>query len=192
MPRSAQIFWLLVVSLCGATLWFSAGIGAQRATLGEAKVGLQTGDLVTLGTIVDGDTLQVKKEGKDAGLVRLVGITAFSTRTEKDAAAEFGRAAETTLRSLAAGRPVRLLLNTPPTDRFGRTLATLYADEQDLGLELVRRGLVLVYPVHPFPAMSQYAQEQAAARRDRRGLWAHPKATERAEALLAEWRLRAP
>lgn len=192
MPRSTQIFWLFIAALCGASLWFSTGIRAHRAVLVEAKVSLQTGDLVSLGALVDGDTLQVKKEGKDAGLVRLVGITAFSTRSEKDAAAEFGRAAESTLRSLAANRPLRLLLNQPPTDRFGRTLATLYADEQDLGLELVKRGLVLVYPVHPFPAMSQYAQKQALARRERRGLWAHPKATERADALLAEWRLRAP
>lgn len=192
MPRSTQAFWTFVLLLTGASAWFAWGVQKERSTLGEAQVALQTGDVVTLATVIDGDTLQVKKEGKDAGLVRLVGITAFSTRLEKDVAAEFGRAAQSTLKSLAGNKPLRVLIHNPPKDRVGRTLATLYSDETDLGLELVQRGLVLVFPVYPFPGMSQYAQEQTRARRERRGLWAHPAATERAEALFAEWRLRAP
>lgn len=192
MNRPALVFWSIAALLFGASLWFGFGAAAQRSALTQAQAALQTGDLVTLGKIVDGDTVQVRKDGQDAGLIRLLGIKSFATRVEKDVAAEFGRAAEEELRRLSENRSLRVLLHTTPKDRFGRTLATLYADEQDLGLELVRRGLALVYSVYPFPAISLYAQEQSRARIERRGLWAHPEATARAEALLAEWRTRAP
>lgn len=192
MTRPVFVFWSLVALLFGASLWFGLGAQAERRALTQVLAALQTGDLVTLGKVVDGDTVQVRKDGQDAGLVRLLGIKSFSTRVEKDAAAEFGRAAEEELRRLGDGQSLRVMLHTPAKDKYGRTLATLYADEQDVGLELVRRGLALVYTVYPFPSITLYAQEQARARAERRGLWAHPEAAGKAEAMIAEFRTRAP
>lgn len=192
MTRPALVFWSLVALLFGASLWFGLGVEAERRALTRAQAALQTGDLVTLGKVIDGDTIQVRKDGEDAGIVRLLGIKSFSTRVEKDVAAEFGRAAEEELRRLAEGHSLRVLLHTLPKDRHGRTLATLYADEQDVGLELVRRGLAIVYSVYPFPSITLYAEEQARARTERRGLWAHPQAAGKAEALIKDFRKRAP
>jgi endonuclease YncB( thermonuclease family) len=84
-------------------------------------------------------------------------------------------------------RPVRVVLNATPKDRHGRFLATLYADDQDVGLGLVRQGLALVYTVYPFPAMQFYLQEQDLARAGRRGLWASEEVSDRALALSREW-----
>jgi endonuclease YncB( thermonuclease family) len=87
-------------------------------------------------------------------------------------------------------RPVRVLLHSTPKDRYGRTIETLYVDDQDIGLRLIKEGLAMVYTVYPFPGMSLYLQEQELARAGRRGLWANSEATSRALALIREWQGR--
>jgi endonuclease YncB( thermonuclease family) len=79
------------------------------------------------------------------------------------------------------------MLNSTPKDRHGRYLATLYVENQDIGLRLIREGLVLAYTVYPFPAMSLYLQEQDLAQAGRKGLWANTDVTARALALIKEW-----
>lgn len=79
------------------------------------------------------------------------------------------------------------MLQNGSRDRFGRYIATIYADEHDVGLVLVDQGLVLAYTVYPFPAMTVYLQAQDAARKAKRGLWANGEASERAMALIKEW-----
>jgi endonuclease YncB( thermonuclease family) len=79
------------------------------------------------------------------------------------------------------------MLNSTPKDRYGRYLATLYTDNQDVGLRLVRDGLALVYTVYPFSAMSIYLREQEGARTARRGFWANTEVADRAKVLIAQW-----
>jgi endonuclease YncB( thermonuclease family) len=120
--------------------------------------------------------------------VRLIGIKSFDAKVEKDVVTPFGQAAMEALQRSMSGRPLRVMLNAMPKDKYGRYLATLYADDQDIALLLIRQGLVLVYSVYPFPAMQIYLQEQELARAGRRGLWANSAAKERALALISEWR----
>ena len=84
------------------------------------------------------------------------------------------------------------MAHLPARDKFGRILATLYVDDQDLALGLVRDGLAMVYTAFPFPQMQAYLREQAVARAERKGLWGDPAATARAEALGREWREEGP
>lgn len=222
MDRSTLFFWLLVSLLLGGTATFGHGLWQQQAgPAAPRQVVLAQGDVVQLERVLDGDTLQVSRtmpggtpaaaSGATAGAasgadpaggaatataelatVRLLGIKAFESRLAKDEAAVHGRAAEDTLLRLAAGQPLRVLLNNPPQDRHGRTLATLYADGQDLGLALVARGHALAYTVYPFAQMPAYLQAQDQARSQRLGLWADPRMADRAEALLRDWRRATP
>ncbi|HBA55501.1 MAG: thermonuclease family protein [Syntrophorhabdus aromaticivorans] len=89
-----------------------------------------------------------------------------------------------------ADRPIRVMLHSTPKDRYGRYIASLYVDNQDLGLKLIREGLVLAYIVYPFPTMSLYLQEQGLARSGHKGLWANKDVTARALALMSEWQRR--
>jgi endonuclease YncB( thermonuclease family) len=124
--------------------------------------------------------------------VRLLGVKAFDTKLDKDLTAAYGQAAIDELRRRLEGKPLRVLLHTTPKDKYGRSIATLFVEERDVGLELVKAGLALAYTVYPFPTMQIYLQEQELARADRRGLWANPDAVQRASALAAEWRRQAP
>ncbi|NUQ73158.1 MAG: thermonuclease family protein [Polyangiaceae bacterium] len=192
MDRGAWLFWVLIASLCGASAFFAAGAEGQRRDVRAASVTLESGAVVSLAEVVDGDTLLVATEAGEKVPVRLLGVKAFDTKLEKDVTKTYGQAAVDKLRVELEGKPIRVLLHSTPKDKHGRTIATLFVEEHDVGLDLVKSGLALVYTVYPFPTMQIYLTAQELARADRRGLWSNPAAVLRADALSAEWRRQAP
>ena len=192
MERATLIFWTLVGLLLGASAFYGSEAWRFQSANQQRDVALASGDVVRLKTVIDGDTLVVAKEGSGLATVRLLGIKAFEAKQAKDDAAVYGRAAEEALRRLATDQPLRVLLNMPPKDRHGRTLATLYVGGDDVGLALVARGHALAYTVYPFAQLPAYLQAQNAARAQRLGLWADPGVVERAEGLIREWARAAP
>lgn len=187
MERATLAFWTVVALLLGSSVYYGAQVWQYQAAQQPREVQLASGDLVTLKTVLDGDTLVVAKADAGLATVRLLGIKSFEAKLAKDDSAVHGRAAEEALRRLAADQPLRVLLNNPPRDRHGRTLATLYVGADDLGLALVARGHALVYTVYPFAQMPAYRQAQDAARAQRLGLWADPGVVARADRLLRDW-----
>lgn len=179
-------FWLLVIALLAASLFFAFGAESRRRQVQTSDTSLVTGDVVTLIEVIDGDTVLVAK-GDDRIAVRILGIKALESTAPKDPMAQFGQRSILELRRLLADKSIRVLLNNPPQDAHGRTLAELFVDDQNVALELVRQGLVLVYTVYPFASMSMYLQEQAHSRAERAGLWASPEAAKRATLLSQEW-----
>jgi micrococcal nuclease len=184
------LFWGCITLLLSASLFYGLNASRiRRSTLGsEGKV--NSGDVVTLERVIDGDSLIVAQEGQKPASLRILGIKTFEASIEKDVVTPYGQAAVDTLKRLMANRSIRILLHSTPKDRYGRYIAMLYVDDQDVGLHLVREGLALVYTVYPFPAMSFYLQEQELARAGRRGLWANTEVTSRALALIREWQGR--
>mgnify|MGYP001316399617 CR=1 FL=1 len=187
MDRSTSLFWLLVLALLTASTYYGVGAWRQQATMQPREARLENGDALTLVRVIDADTVVLNKAGDGDVTVRLLGIKSLPSKLGKDEASVYGRAAEEALKRIVAERPLRALLNTPPRDRHGRTLATLYAGEQDIGLELVRRGHVLVYSVYPFAAMPIYLQQQNEARARHLGLWADAEVSAQADALIQQW-----
>lgn len=192
MDRTTVAFWSIIVVLCSASVFYGASVVQQRRGLHKASGKLENGDLVRLVTVIDGDTVLVEKAGLDNVTVRILGIKAFESKIEHDVVAAFGRAAEEAVKRIGEAGALRVLLNNPPKDDRGRTLATLFSGDQDLGLQVVSEGLVLVYTVYPFPAMTLYLNAQEQARAANRGLWADKDARARAEGLMREWQRQKP
>lgn len=192
VERTTIIFWALVSLLLGASAFY--GVNAWRFTAANQQKDavLASGDVVRLVNVLDGDTLVVSKEGQGNTTVRLLGIKTFESKHGKDEAALHGRAAEEAVKRLIGENPLRVLLNNPPKDRHGRTLANLYIGGDDVGLALVAQGHALVYTVYPFANMPVYLQAQTAARKQQLGLWGDSAVVERAEGLLREWARQAP
>jgi endonuclease YncB( thermonuclease family) len=190
--RRISWFWALVAALLATSAVFALNVERQRRALQAAGVDLKNDAVVSVSSVVDGDTVVVKTETGDSVSVRLVGIKAFKAGTGIEATDRFGRAAVEAIQRATENRPARVLLNTPPKDKYGRTLATLMVDDQDLALGLVSKGVVLVYTVYPFPAMALYLREKEAARADRRGFWGDPTVAARADLLEQQWRTEAP
>jgi endonuclease YncB( thermonuclease family) len=187
MHRNAILFWVVVGLLLSASLFYGVNAAKQRRLIHHSGGTLVSGDIVRLDRIIDGDTIMVAKEGAVPATVRILGIKALESKVAKDPASLFGKASIAGLERHMAGRPVRVMLNTPPKDSRGRYLATLYVNDKDIGLELIREGVVLVYSVYPFPALSIYLHEQELARAGKNGLWGDPEVKRRAIALIEEW-----
>lgn len=192
MERSTVIFWSLIALLLGASTFY--GVNAWRFTAANQQKDavLASGDVVQLVDVLDGDTLVVSKEGQGNTTVRLLGIKTFESKHGKDATALHGRAAQEAVKRAVGENPLRVLLNDPPRDRHGRTLANLYNGGEDIGLALVAQGHALVYTVYPFANMPAYLRSQNSARKKKLGLWGDPEVVERAEGLIREWARQAP
>ncbi|MCC6217336.1 MAG: thermonuclease family protein [Polyangiaceae bacterium] len=191
MERSTVGFWIVVVAMLGAAGFFGMGAEARRREAQKSEAALETGEIVTLERILDADTITVRKESGETVAVRIIGIKAFNTQPVRDPTARWGQAARDALEKACKDQPIRVLLGTPAQDKHGRTLATLYVDDHDVGFDLVKAGLALVYTVYPFPSMSMYLAEQEAAQGKQKGIWGDEAVAERARLLGQEWRRQA-
>jgi endonuclease YncB( thermonuclease family) len=112
----------------------------------------------------DGDSLALRGGHGRRIEVRLAGIDS------PEHGQPWGDESRAALEELVAGKRVRL--ERQDTDRYGRTVARVFAGELDVNEELVRRGDAWVY--------RRYARDERLlalekeARAAKRGLWALP------------------
>ena len=190
MDRGTRFFWILVTILAMASVAFGFGAEKRRRGVVDKEATLATGDIVQLQQVVDGDNVLVTKEGQTLS-VRLLGIKAFSP-TEKGPGGRYGQEAKLRLGHMLENQSAQVLLNTTQAkDTSGRYLAELFVDDRDVGLELVKQGLALVYSKYPFATMTVYLQEQEKAKAQQLGLWGDPETAKRAKLLSQEWRKQA-
>lgn len=95
--------------------------------------------LLRVTRVIDGDTVETDKEGR----VRLIGADAPEER------GCHGTAATRFTRQRLEGKTVGYELGVERKDRYGRTLAYLYRDQDMHNLDLVRRGYARVLTIPP-------------------------------------------
>jgi micrococcal nuclease len=124
----------------------------------------------TVTRVIDGDTVVV--EG--TGTVRLIGVDTPETVDPREPIQYFGKEASDFTTQLATGRRVRLEFDQDRTDRYGRTLAYVYLQPENLLLnaEIIRQGYGFAYTQFPFRMLSQFRALEREAREAGRGLWA--------------------
>lgn len=177
-----------IVVLFSCSAFYSVAVHQEMKKIRGKDAKIESGGIASLVKVLDGDAVVVAQEGQKPANVRLLGIKSFDAKIEKDITTPYAQAAMDALNRLLANRPVRIMLHTIPKDRSGRFIASLYVDDQDVAMCLVKEGLVLVHTVYPFPAMALYLEQQELARAGRRGLWANTKVSDRARGLMREWR----
>lgn len=111
--------------------------------------------------ISDGDTIKVMCEGLETK-VRLDQVDA------PEKAQAFGSKAKQVLSDLIFGKVVRLEISG--TDRYGRTLATVWLADRDINRELIRAGYAWAYL--KYLRDESLSKEEGQARSTQRGLWA--------------------
>lgn len=121
--------------------------------------------------VVDGDTVVLAQLGR----TRLIGVDTPETVDPRRPVDPRGVEATAFLRHLAEGRAVFVTFDREPRDRFGRTLAYLYLeDDTFVNGELVRLGWSTTYADYPFRLLPLFRVLEAEARSARRGVWALP------------------
>lgn len=117
--------------------------------------------------MVDGDTLHVRPDtGGRPRKVRMAGMDA------PEICQRGGRSARDALARRVLHRRVSVVARA--TDDYGRELAQVSLDGEDLALWMVTQGHAWSYRYRLDDG--SYAAAQAQARRARRGLFAHPEA----------------
>lgn len=181
-------FTVLALLLAGCSLFFTARVFAFRRSLHSrpAAETLRSGQTVMVQRILDGDELSVLV-GKEPVTVRILGVSAPDPTMNDPVMQPAGRQTLLHLENRLPGRPVELVFDEHKLDARKRLLSYVHADGRDLGLDLIERGLAIVYSKYPFSRLGAYALAEDAARRARRGLWADAAAAQRAEQLKALW-----
>ena len=112
-------------------------------------------------SVSDGDTLRVSLDGREVK-VRLYGIDTPEYKQP------YGSAASEALRGLVANREIEI--KERDKDRYGRLVAIVYADGENVNRQLVESGYAWWYRDHATFNVP-LALAEFSARRNDRGLW---------------------
>lgn len=159
-PRVAQIFCRKL----SVRVWFTALalLAALSATAGRLQA--------TVIDVLDGDTLVVLDRNNIQHKVRIAGIDAPEKRQV------FGAKAKNALAASVYRKPV--LIDWYKRDHFGRLVAKVLVDGQDVGLIMVATGHAWHFKAYEHEQTIAdrrgYAAAEQAARQQRHGLWARP------------------
>lgn len=189
---------LLVCSCVFLTisLFFFVQVERYRAELTRTDAtAFQTGDIVTITGVIDGDEVLVQNTSGDKAHVRLLGIRSFSPIVNDPVLAQIGKACFSFLKSNYVGQEARITVNEDlKVDKEGRLLAYLAVrgtdsteHNVDIGLELIQRGLTLTYIRYPFSREVEYLQADQKSKAEKTGLWDDANIVDRAQALQADW-----
>ena len=176
MVASKRLLLYVILPLCPRTTWQKGRSIVKRKILSltlflsfllnfPCLSWAWSGEVVG---ITDGDTITVlnSKTLKDVK-IRLYGIDT----PERGQA--FSKRAKQFTSKLVYGKVVEVKVMA--TDRYGRTVAMIYADRTLLNEELVKAGLAWVYWKYcHHPICETWKGFQIGARMDKRGLWADP------------------
>jgi micrococcal nuclease len=119
--------------------------------------------------VIDGDTVVLQ----NIGTVRLIGVDTPESVDPRRPVEYFGKEASDFTRQIATGKQVTLGFDQDRTDRFGRTLAYVYLQPENLLLnaEIIRQGYGHAYTAFPFRMSEEFRALEREAREAGRGLW---------------------
>lgn len=158
--------WRLLVFLL-IIPWMAVQARAAPCALEEGVAG-------TVTEVVDGDTLELS----DGRIVRLVALQAPKLPLGRTGFRPWplGEESKAALAAMTMGRTLRLSYGGERVDRYGRQLAHLHDGEGNwIQQEMLRAGMARFYSFPDNRACSdEMLAAERAARKARRGIWAHP------------------
>ena len=131
--------------------------------------------LYPVSEVIDGDTIQVKINGKRE-LVRLLGINTPEVENKYRHQECFGPEASKETKKLLSGKKVYLLPDPQAPDRgkYNRLLRYVFLPNGDfINADLVRDGYAFEYIYQPFQFMKYFAELQQQAKAQKKGLWSN-------------------
>ncbi|MDP3975458.1 MAG: lamin tail domain-containing protein, partial [bacterium] len=128
-------------------------------------------DSVQVVRVIDGDTIDVRLEGK-VERVRLIGVDTPETVHPFKPLERFGKEASNYSKSQLDGQTVRLEYDLTPRDKYGRLLAYVHLGNRHFNAELIAKGYAFAYLRFPFRYFDQFHQLQVQAEQSKLGMWA--------------------
>ena len=163
----ASLALLATVAACSTSAVLPQATDTGAAPTTVASVSFPSATVVSVG---DGDTMRINYQGETV-TVRLACIDAPETDQTP-----WGPAATDRLRQLTP-RDSTIQFRQADIDRFGRTVAEIYAGGQNVNLQLVQEGYAVVYTqfLRSCPETGSALQAaEAQARQQRLNFWSQP------------------
>ncbi|KEO85218.1 5'-nucleotidase C-terminal domain-containing protein [Tumebacillus flagellatus] len=150
-----------------------AGDVVEQATQAPAP---STDGVVKQATVargVDGDTVKLSTPIFGATNVRFLSIDTPETVYNGLSQGAHGDAAHNALDALLpANTPVELHFGSEPLDKYGRLLAHVFKNGEDINLKQVREGMATTYQIYPnLEGFETYADALKAAKAEKKGIW---------------------
>jgi micrococcal nuclease len=117
--------------------------------------------------VYDGDTIQIE----DGRKIRLIGVDAPEVESPYTKEEPYGSLSRKYLNGLLAGKKVLIIVGKEPFDRFGRTLAYVYADDVLINGRIIRDGWARVYMRFDFEYKDLFTAYEKEARAKSVGVW---------------------
>lgn len=131
----------------------------------------QSGKLVKVTRVVDGDTIDVEIDGKTER-VRYIGIDTPETVDPRKPVQCFGVEASKKNKELVDGKMVRLEKDVTDKDKYNRLLRYVWLNDTLINQELVAQGFAQSYSYPPdIKYQDNFVAAEKKAREDKLGLW---------------------
>lgn len=124
-------------------------------------------DLHEVVKVYDGDTILIE----DGRKIRLIGVDAPEVESPYTKEEPYGSASRKHLEGLLSGKKVFIRGGEEPRDRFGRTLAYVYADDVLLNGRMIRDGWARVYVKFDYEYKDLFTAYEREARARGIGIW---------------------
>ena len=140
--------------------------------------------------VVDGDTIVINYNGKKEKVRLLCVNTPESVHPDKKQNIPMGKVASKYAQKKLAGKYVKLEFEIKRLrGYYGRLLAYVFVDGQNLNLDLVRQGLSPYYTKYgkseKYDSVFRAAEKQA--RKEELNIWGDPKLTQKYLRLKSKW-----
>jgi micrococcal nuclease len=161
----------------GLSLLASCSSGTKTnspPTSDHASQSNESGFVVTIITVIDGDTVDIEIDGRTER-VRLIGVNTPETKHPTKPIECFGPEASAYMtQQLPKGTDVRIVRDTEARDRYGRMLLYLYRNSDNLfiNLDLISRGYGTPMSIEPNTFhRNDFVHAAALAEATNVGLW---------------------
>jgi micrococcal nuclease len=177
--RILRLTLIVIALLVGSvgSLWSSSLTPTATSTTAQtASVATIASSTYPVVRVVDGDTIVIKKDGKDVK-VRLIGINTPETVDPRRPVQCFGKEASNKAKALLTPGLMVGVAGDPSQDaydKYGRLLAYVYLPDGSLFNEyMIAEGYAYEYTYDvPYRYQKEFKAAEAAAKAAGKGLWA--------------------
>ena len=164
---AVSVSGLTAVTVLGLLLGTGCALDAHPA--GEGASPVRAPARVT--DVIDGDTIRVLAEQREL-TVRLIGIDTPEKEGPYTQLECYGEEATAVTTDLLEDERVELEFDVERTDRYDRTLAYVWLDDELINETIVKEGAAVLLTIPPNVAyVERFEAAQRAARDAERGLW---------------------
>lgn len=186
--NSNVFIWLITGVFLGVSIYFTLEVNHFKNKLNRSSKNLSfsSGVQVEVAKVIDGDEISVSY-GKKQFVVRILGIKSFNPNVNDPKIQNIAYASLQFLNKELAKQKIELKFKKFMQDSRNRVLAYVEKNGKDIGLQMVQKGLSLVFTRYPFSRMTSYLSVEKVAIRNKTGLWGITAVAKRSKDLKKVW-----